>query len=98
MKSAKHRNTVVILVLLLVVISSGVWMVRRFASRDIDHVILISIDTCRADHLSCYGCSRTTTPHIDAVAKDGFLFANAISPVPLTLPAWRPPLKLVQEK
>ncbi|MBN2377822.1 MAG: sulfatase-like hydrolase/transferase [Sedimentisphaerales bacterium] len=50
-------------------------------------IILISIDTCRADHLSCYGYSQETTPHIDALAQKAILFNNAITPVPLTLPA-----------
>jgi arylsulfatase A-like enzyme/Tfp pilus assembly protein PilF len=51
------------------------------------NVVLISIDTCRADRLSCYGYKRRTTPHIDAVAKDGVLFQQALSPVPFTRPA-----------
>jgi arylsulfatase A-like enzyme/Flp pilus assembly protein TadD len=51
------------------------------------NVVLISIDTCRADHLSCYGYKRRTTPHIDAVARDGVLFREALSPVPFTRPA-----------
>jgi arylsulfatase A-like enzyme/Flp pilus assembly protein TadD len=48
---------------------------------------LISIDTCRADYLSCYGYPRQTTPNIDAIAEEGILFENVISPVPITLPA-----------
>ena len=51
------------------------------------NVILISIDTCRADHLSCYGFGRKTTPNIDAIADEGVVFENVLSPVPLTLPA-----------
>jgi arylsulfatase A-like enzyme/cytochrome c-type biogenesis protein CcmH/NrfG len=51
------------------------------------NVVLISIDTCRADHLSSYGFKRNTTPHIDAVARDGVLFQDALTPVPLTTPA-----------
>jgi len=39
-------------------------------------VILISCDTFRADHLSCYGYSRETTPHLDAFAKEAVLFEN----------------------
>jgi arylsulfatase A-like enzyme len=50
-------------------------------------VVLISLDTCRADHLSCYGYGGETTPAIDAVAADGIVFENVVSPVPLTLPA-----------
>jgi arylsulfatase A-like enzyme/Tfp pilus assembly protein PilF len=59
----------------------------RLTRRPIRNVILISIDTCRADYLSCYGYSRKTTPNIDAIADEGTLFENVISPVPLTLPA-----------
>ena len=51
------------------------------------NILLISIDTCRADHLSCYGATHVATPHIDAVAREGVLFENAIAPVPLTLPS-----------
>ena len=45
------------------------------------------MDTCRADHLSCYGRFRRTTPNIDAVANEGILFSNVITPFPITLPA-----------
>ena len=51
------------------------------------NILLISIDTCRADYLSCYGYSQKTTPNIDALAGEAFQFTNAYSPVPLTLPA-----------
>ncbi|MHC4456695.1 MAG: sulfatase-like hydrolase/transferase [Planctomycetota bacterium] len=59
----------------------------KSTSRPIRNVILISIDTCRADYLSCYGYSRKTTPNIDAIADAATLFENVISPIPLTLPA-----------
>jgi len=50
-------------------------------------IILISIDTLRADHLSCYGCRRVPTPHLDALAKVGTLFSAVNSQVPLTFPS-----------
>jgi len=50
-------------------------------------VILISVDTLRADHLSCYQASRRPTPHIDGLAKNGTLFSQVNTPFPLTLPA-----------
>ena len=53
----------------------------------IERVVLISIDTCRADYLSCYGCPYKTTPNIDTVAEEGFLFEKVVSSVPLTLPS-----------
>jgi len=53
----------------------------------VPNVILISIDTLRADYLSSYGFPRETTPNIDAIAREGVLFKNVVSPVPITLPA-----------
>ncbi len=50
-------------------------------------VILISVDTLRADHLSCYQTDRTATPHIDSLAKGGTLFSQVNTLVPLTLPS-----------
>ncbi len=50
-------------------------------------IVLISIDTLRADRLPAYGYSKLETPHIDALVKDGVLFENAYTHVPLTLPA-----------
>ncbi len=77
-----------ILVLVLALLIGG-WLFMQCSTKKIGirHVVLISIDTCRADHLSCYGFNRPTTPHIDEIAAGGTLFENAISPVPVTLPA-----------
>jgi len=50
-------------------------------------IILISCDTLRADHLSCYGYHRQTSPHLDAFAKEAVLFENAITPETWTLPS-----------
>src|SRR5215831_11698207 len=50
-------------------------------------VILISVDTLRADRLGCYGDRRRVTPHIDAIAQQGTLFSQVSSQVPLTLPS-----------
>ena len=49
------------------------------------NVILISIDTLRADHLGCYGYSRNTSPNIDSLAEEGILFRNTIAQAPYTL-------------
>ena len=50
-------------------------------------MILISIDTLRADHVSSYGYERDTCPRIDAFAERGTLFVDAISPAAWTVPA-----------
>jgi len=51
------------------------------------HVLLIVIDTLRADHLSCYGYWRETSPNMDAMAKRGVLFTRAISQSSWTAPS-----------
>src|SRR5882672_9864332 len=50
-------------------------------------VILISIDTLRADHLPAYGYRAVDTPHLDAFRRDAILFRNAYSHCPMTLPS-----------
>ena len=50
-------------------------------------VLLITIDTARADHFSYTGTSIVRTPRVDALASQGAGFTNAMTPVPLTLPA-----------
>jgi arylsulfatase A-like enzyme len=49
------------------------------------NILLIGIDSLRADHMSCYGYSRLTTPHIDHFAQGGTLFERTYSPhIPTT--------------
>lgn len=50
-------------------------------------VVLISIDTLRADHLPMYGYGKVDTPALSALRKDSILYMNAVSHVPLTLPS-----------
>lgn len=51
------------------------------------NLVFILLDTLRADHLGCYGYSRDTSPHIDALARRGILFEWAIAPSSFTLPS-----------
>jgi arylsulfatase A-like enzyme/Tfp pilus assembly protein PilF len=51
------------------------------------NVILITLDTTRADRLGCYGYADARTPAIDGLARRGVLFSQAASPAPLTLPS-----------
>src|SRR5437667_5700200 len=51
------------------------------------NVILITIDTVRADHVGCYGAKGVQTPTLDSLAGDGIVFERAISQVPLTWPS-----------
>src|SRR5258708_2641542 len=51
------------------------------------NVVLITIDTLRADHLGCYGYTQIKTPNIDSLAAAGARFARAFTVVPVTLPS-----------
>ena len=51
------------------------------------NVLLISIDTTRADALGCYGSEHNASPFLDELANSGVLFESAFSPVPMTLPS-----------
>lgn len=51
-------------------------LINHFHASKRPNVILITIETTRADHLSCYGYKRKTTPSIDKVANEGVLFSN----------------------
>src|SRR5688500_1291924 len=51
------------------------------------NVLLVTIDTLRADHLGCYGHQTADTPTIDGLARRGVRFETAIAPAPLTGPS-----------
>src|SRR5437870_476980 len=51
------------------------------------NVVLISLDTTRPDHLSCYGYGKPTSPNLDRLAARGLRFANARAQAPWTLPS-----------
>ncbi|MDP2928481.1 MAG: sulfatase-like hydrolase/transferase, partial [Candidatus Omnitrophota bacterium] len=51
------------------------------------NILLITIDTLRADHLGCYGNNRIKTPNIDNLAREGVRFKNVVCQAPLTGPS-----------
>src|SRR5450756_2699956 len=51
------------------------------------NLLLVTIDTLRADRLGCYGYSQIETPNLDKIARQGVLFENAVAPAPLTAPS-----------
>ena len=50
-------------------------------------ILLITLDTVRADHVGCYGFRPGLTPALDALAAEGVRFARTVAPVPITLPS-----------
>ena len=70
----------------------GAWStpeVRRRGAEPGWSVLLISLDTLRADHLGVYGAARETSPHLDGYAARTFSFSQAVTHAPWTLPAHR---------
>jgi arylsulfatase A-like enzyme/Flp pilus assembly protein TadD len=68
---------------------AGLLLVPRLhaAVKPQPNLVVITIDTLRADHLGCYGYKQIRTPNIDALAAESARFERAYTPVPVTLPA-----------
>jgi len=60
---------------------------KKQTTTDSTPVVLIVVDTLRADHVSAYGYNRKTTPNIDRLARDSVLYRHTISTSPTTLPS-----------
>jgi arylsulfatase A-like enzyme/Tfp pilus assembly protein PilF len=81
------RRRVWLVVCGLVTLAMGWCAWRAFALSRRPNVLLITLDTTRADRLGCYGYSAALTPTLDALAAGGVLFERAYTPAPLTLPS-----------
>ena len=83
----------VVLALGLILYAGRPWTLSRKVSAGSSpsnprpNIVLITLDTVRADHLSAYGYSRPTAPHLDRLASRGVLFENAIASASWTLPS-----------
>jgi arylsulfatase A-like enzyme len=59
----------------------------RDSSKTPRNVVIIALDTLRADHLGCYGYARPTSPFLDRFAREGFVFENAQAQSAWTAPS-----------
>src|SRR6185437_6098081 len=71
----------------LTIMAAGLFVWRAFVFSPRPNVLLITLDTTRADRLGCYGYAPALTPTLDALAARGVLFERAYTPAPLTLPS-----------
>ena len=71
----------------LVLMSAGVAYQLNTPKKPKINLILVTLDTTRADHLGCYGHESALTPTLDKLAEQGTLFERAYTPAPFTLPA-----------
>lgn len=91
----KSNKKLLYFTFLVVLIGISLWIILNIRKNDLGlkgfknaNIILIGIDTCRKDHLSCLGYELDTTPYLKAFTKDSVLFSNAISQSPWTLPSF----------
>ncbi len=62
-------------------------LTRTPAAQDAPDILLVTIDTLRADRTSAYAYGRPTSPELESIAAEGLLFEHAVSPSPWTLPS-----------
>jgi len=82
-----RQNHIFVLVLVLSMLFTGLFSTAAVKRNADSNVLVITLDTTRADHIGIYGYDRAQTPHIDAVAGKGVRFEHAYSAVPLTFPS-----------
>jgi arylsulfatase A-like enzyme/Flp pilus assembly protein TadD len=63
------------------------WLAGREPRPGDVNLVLVTLDTTRADRLGCYGFAQVETPHIDRLAAEGVVFEQATATVPLTFPS-----------
>jgi len=93
MKKLGISHKIIILTIALVVIFSSIAYFGSNLIQTTDYscidcnILLISIDTLRAENLGAYGYVHETSPNLSKLAKDGILFTNAYSQIPFTPPS-----------
>jgi arylsulfatase A-like enzyme/Tfp pilus assembly protein PilF len=87
-------RTKIILPLIIICLAAIIiiWKFRKDAAPKFGdfsnyNLLLVTIDTLRADHLPAYGYTKIHTPNLDRLANESFVFDNAIAQVPMTLPS-----------
>lgn len=83
----KLRLTILMIVLLFSIGCQKGADAPEFSGKTGYNLLLIVIDTMRADRIGAYGCKNAGTPNIDRLARDGVMFENCYAQVPLTLPS-----------
>jgi arylsulfatase A-like enzyme len=77
-KGLGRRTCTLLMAGTVTAVAIACWPARR------PNVLIITVDALRPDYLSCYGGAAVATPHIDALASGGVLFAQAVCDVPWT--------------
>jgi len=88
------RGAAIATLVALFATEGGIWLREEVATRhlpvaskSLPNVLVVLVDTLRADHLSTYGYGRATSPFLSGIAREGVLFEDAVSTSSWTLPA-----------
>ena len=84
---APHKFLPAALLGVAILAGAGWWVWGRDTAPAPMNVVLITLDTLRADHLGAYGATEVKTPHLDRFASQGVVFDQVMTTAPLTLPA-----------
>lgn len=86
MPNSRRRALLALVVLIAAAGSAFAWFRWRPSARARLNLVIITLDTTRADRMGAYGFKDIETPAFDRIAREGVLFENAVSSAPLTLP------------
>lgn len=81
------RNLCISLIISVIIFNLYIFIDKKTNAPKGPNIILIEVDTLRADHLSCYGYKRKTTPHIDNFSQKANFYQNCITTSPWTTPS-----------
>lgn len=81
------KTILLICVIIPISITCLIFSCRRPALSNRYNILLVTLDTTRADRIGCYGYTNAMTPNLDRMAQQGVLFEECRSVAPLTLPA-----------
>ena len=86
---AFRRRGLLLTMLLLVILAVGAVFLKALFPPDmeVERIVLVTIDTLRADHLGAYGYIQDTSPFFDYLATKGILFRNHVAPMATTVPS-----------
>src|SRR3954471_12180815 len=80
------RRALLALAILAAAGGAAWWFLRARPARAPLNLVIVTLDTTRADRMGAYGAKEVETPAFDRIAREGVLFENAVSAAPLTLP------------
>ena len=84
----RKKSRVLLLIGAVLLVAAGVLLTFPFPPSAAPlNLVVITLDTTRADRIGAYGRARAGTPNVDALAQDGVLFDHATTSAPITLPA-----------